>query len=82
MREGDIDVRKVGKKTLCCWVRILWTEHLYPPIYMLKPQHSKRWYLEDLPGDSDSKESAYNAGDPGSVPGLGKSPEEGNGNSL
>ena len=30
-------------------------------------------------GDSDSKASAYNAGDPGSIPGLGRSPGEGNG---
>ena len=36
----------------------------------------------DFPGSSDGKESAYNAGDPGSVSGLGKSPEEGNGNPL
>ena len=27
--------------------------------------------------DSDGKESAYNAGDPGSVPELGRSPGEG-----
>ena len=33
-----------------------------------------------LPGGSDSKESACNAGDPGSVPGSGRSPGEGNGN--
>ena len=33
----------------------------------------------DLPGGSDSKESAYNAGDLGSVPGLRRSPGEGNG---
>ena len=33
-------------------------------------------------GGSDSKESAYNVGDLGSLPGLGKSPGEGNGNSL
>ena len=26
--------------------------------------------------------SAYNAGDPGSIPGLGRSPGEGNGNPL
>ena len=31
---------------------------------------------------SDSKESACNAGDPGSIPGSGRSPKEGNGNSL
>ena len=28
------------------------------------------------------KVSAHNAGDPGSIPGLGRSPEEGNGNPL
>ena len=31
---------------------------------------------------SDGKESASNAGDPGSIPGLGRSPREGNGNPL
>ena len=36
----------------------------------------------DLPGGSDSKETAYNAGDLGSIPGWGRSPEEGNGNPL
>ena len=30
-------------------------------------------------GGSDSKESTCNPGDPGSVPGLGRSPGEGNG---
>ena len=34
------------------------------------------------PCGSDSKESASNAGDPGSIPGLGRSPREGNGNPL
>ena len=33
-------------------------------------------------GNSDSKESACNAGDPGSILGLGRSPGEGNGYSL
>ena len=31
---------------------------------------------------SDGKESACNAGDPGLIPGLGRSPGEGNGNPL
>ena len=31
-----------------------------------------------FPGSSAGKESACNAGDPGSVPGLGRSPGEGN----
>ena len=34
--------------------------------------------VPDLPGDSDGKESACNAGDLGSIPGLGRSPGEGN----
>ena len=33
-------------------------------------------------GGSDSKESACNAGDLGSIPGSGRSPGEGNGNPL
>ena len=35
-----------------------------------------------FPGGLDSKESACNAGDPGLIPGLEKSPGEGNGNPL
>ena len=35
-----------------------------------------------FPGGSDSKASAYNAGDPDSIPGSGRSPGEGNGNPL
>ena len=36
----------------------------------------------DFLGGSDNKESACNAGDPGSIPGSGRSPGEGNGNPL
>ena len=36
----------------------------------------------DFPGGSDGKESACNAEDPDSIPGLGRSPGEGNGNPL
>ena len=32
-----------------------------------------------FPGGSDGKESAYNVGDPGSIPGLERPPGEGNG---
>ena len=35
-----------------------------------------------FPGGSESKESAFNAGDLGSVPGWGRSSGEGNGNPL
>ena len=37
---------------------------------------------DDFPGGSDGKASAYKAGDPGSIPGLGRSSGEGNGNPL
>ena len=36
----------------------------------------------DFPRGSDGKVSVYNAGDPGSIPGLGRSLGEGNGNPL
>ena len=39
-------------------------------------------YLLDFPGGLDGKASGYNAGDLGSIPGLGRSPAEGNGNPL
>ena len=35
-----------------------------------------------FPGGSDGKESTCNAGDPCLIPGLGRSPGEGNGNPL
>jgi len=45
--------------------------------------------LRGFPGSSDGKVSAYtlpsvvkSVGDPGSIPGLGRSPGEGNGNPL
>ena len=41
-----------------------------------------RFLILGFPGGSDDKESACKAGDPGSIPGSGKSPGEGNGNSL
>ena len=34
--------------------------------------------IASFPGGSDGKVSACNAGDPGSIPGLGRSPGEGN----
>ena len=37
---------------------------------------------EELAQSSDGKESACNVGDPGLIPGLGRSPGEGNGNPL
>ena len=47
----------------------------YQPVGMVPFQSS-------FPGGSDGGESACNAGDPGSVPGLGTDPGDGNGNPL
>ena len=45
--------------------------------------HFKRTQLcLDFRGGSDDKASAYNAGDPGSIPGLGRSSGEGKGSPL
>ena len=53
---------------------------------MLTPLHliilSYVVYLIGFPGGSDGKASVCNAGDPGSIPGLGRSPGEGNGKPL
>ena len=38
--------------------------------------------LGGFPGGSDGKASVYNAGNPGSIPGSGRSAGEGNGNPL
>ena len=40
----------------------------------------KYWVVSqwDFPGGSEVKASAWNSGDPGSIPGLGRSPGEGN----
>ena len=44
-----------------------------------KQMYVKIW---GFPRSSVGKESACNAGDPGSIPGLGRSPGEGNNNPL
>ena len=43
------------------------------------PRHQ---HVKGFPGGSDGKVSARNVGDPGSIPGLGRSPGEGNGTPL
>ena len=41
-----------------------------------------KFIIVDFSGGSDGKDSACNAGDPGSIPGSGRSPGEENGNPL
>ena len=45
-------------------------------------RHRIKSSLKGFPCSSVGKESACSAGDPGSIPGLGRSPGEGNGNPL
>ena len=42
--------------------------------------HTGMCGVEGFPSRSEGQESAYNAGDPGLIPGSGSSPGEGNGN--
>ena len=51
---------------------------------LLKDHYFTSWclYTGGFPGGSDSEESAWNAGDLGSIPGLERSPEEGKGYPL
>ena len=50
-------------------------EHIKKPFRLL-PEN------KGFPHSSVGEESGYNAGDPGSIPGSGRSPGEGNGNPL
>ena len=50
------------------WYRCIITTNTYKGLYNAK----------SFPSESDSKESACNSGDSGSIPGLGRSPGEGN----
>ena len=57
----------------------LWGRTELDTTEVTQQQHSK---VTDFPGGSDSKASVYNVGDMGSIPGSGRSPDEGNGNPL
>ena len=54
-----------------------WQSSLLSPL--IQRQISSR---QGFPGGSEGKASARNVGDLGSIPGLGRSPEEGNDNPL
>ena len=51
-------------------------------IQLLRLHASSAGSMALIPAGSDSKESACNVGDPGSIAGSGRSPGEGNSNSL
>ena len=53
-------------------------KYIYIHIYI----HTYIYISQGFPGGSDGKESACNLGDPASIPGLERSPGEGNGYPL
>ena len=57
-----------------------YTQYLVIIYYGKEPE--KVYINMGFPGGSDSRDSACNTGDPDSVPGLGRSPGEGNVNPL
>ena len=68
----------------CCYIQKLECVSLYFLLQgiFLTQELSLHSPALDFPGGSDGKASAYNVGDPGSIPGWGRSPGEGNGNPL
>ena len=51
-------------------------------MYLVAGSFNEYSFLKVFLGGSEVKASACNAGDPGSIPGSGRSPGEGNGNPL
>ena len=67
-----------GKHEINCF-----KESKLTKMYMLSVRNSVyQLYLNNIPGGSEGKESACNMGELGSIPELGRSPGEGNGNPL
>ena len=71
-----------GSLTAVTWVQFLVREAFLLPLPLPPTNSPVGPYQPLLPCSSDSKESACSAGDPGLIPGLGRSPGEGNSNTL
>ena len=52
----------------------------FPPFEMFEDLRYFHLLCYGIPGGSEVKASAWNVGDPDLIPGLGRSPGEGNGN--
>ena len=86
MTERIKSLRKVRelKVRMLKWMYYLRLENPPPCLYSVREPGSLSYgkVVMCFPGSSDSEESACNAGDQGSIPVLGRSPGEGNGNPL
>ena len=63
-------------------VKMIFATKMYQAIKYILQIAGKILQLGNLPCSSDGKESACNEGDPGLIPGSGRSSGEGNGNPL
>ena len=71
-----------GQVTLCPWqLGAIWRSSTLK-LYTHPNPHCIFVFIKLAIGGSDNKASAYNAGDPGSIPGLGRSTGKGNGTPL
>jgi len=70
----------LGRKTMTNLDSVLKSRDITLPTKVCKV--AAMVFPEGFPHSSVHKESACNAGDSGSIPGSGRSPGEGNGNSL
>ena len=66
----------------CNFFPTVFVSFIYFLLSYLLPYYLSLQLCLAFPGGSDGKASAYNAGDPASIPGSGRSPGEGNGNPL
>ena len=68
------------------WVPIIIEVIIYTSLFLslptFNPLASNLFYSLGFANGSDGKASVCNEGDPGSIPGLGRSPGEGNGSPL
>ena len=94
--EEKCDHRGAPAWCLGCWFRksnhlmnqcsVSSLQHSIYTHTVLTPNHINKWLGRGnppcFPCSSVGKESACSVGDPGSIPGLGRSPGEGNGNPL
>ena len=65
----------------CGWLNLQMQNRGYGEL-MMRLEHPQILVSVVVPGGLDNKEPACNAGDLGSIPGLGRAPGEGNGNPL
>ena len=88
-QEDPLEKETATHSSILAW-RIPWTEKPVRLQSMGSQRVGHDWvtslhfthWVQDFPSGSDGKASVYNAGDPGSSSGLGRSPGEGNGNPL